>query len=193
MKREKNPNQKAFKIITPKKQIVLAKPKETPAPVCDTASAVSFAMSIAQEMKQRQREIDEAKKTEPGIVYQNRNQQYSAKDLEQFKTRLLDVRDEILDNTNAIRTTVGIDEADDIEPDGGDGTNQSMRLDAIGQIEKSNKTLVSIEEALRRIDDGSYGVCMTCGSLIAKERLLHSPFVKSCTVCQQQMENEARP
>ena len=60
MKREKNPNQRAFKIVT-KKQIVITKPTDEPIPEIDTAKAVAFAMSIAQEMKQRQREADEAK------------------------------------------------------------------------------------------------------------------------------------
>ena len=60
MKREKNPNQRAFKIVT-KKQIVISKPAEEPVPEIDTAKAVAFAMSIAQEMKQCQREADEAK------------------------------------------------------------------------------------------------------------------------------------
>ena len=62
MKREKNPNQKAFKIVT-KKQIVISKPTEEPIPEIDTAKAVAFAMSIAQEMKQCQREADEAKES----------------------------------------------------------------------------------------------------------------------------------
>ena len=61
MKHEKNPNQKAFKIISAKKQISVARPEEPPAPEIDTKKAVAFAMAIAQEMKQRQREADEAK------------------------------------------------------------------------------------------------------------------------------------
>ena len=63
MKHEKNPNQKAFKIINAKKQISITKPDEPPAPEIDTAKAVAFAMSIAQEMKQCQREADEAKES----------------------------------------------------------------------------------------------------------------------------------
>ena len=191
MKREKNPNQKAFKIIT-KKQIVITKPAEEPIPEVDTAKAVAFALSIAQEMKQRQREADEAKKSESTIVYKNRNQQYSDADLECFRKKLLAARVEIAGRSSTIGDTIGLNSADDVEPDGGDGSTQSMRLDALSHMEKSSRTINEIDEALGRISDRTYGICMTCGSLIDRNRLVHSPFVKSCTRCQQTLENEAR-
>ena len=49
-----------------------------------------------------------------------------------------------------------------------------------------------IDEALGRIADRTYGICMTCGSLIDRKRLVHSPFVKACTRCQQALENESK-
>ena len=56
----------------------------------------------------------------------------------------------------------------------------------------SSRTINDIDEALARIADRTYGVCMTCGNLIDKNRLIHSPFVKTCTGCQQTLENEAK-
>ena len=55
-------------------------------------------MAIAQEMKQRQREADEAKKSAATIVYKNRNQQYSDSDLECFRKKLLAARVEFADH-----------------------------------------------------------------------------------------------
>ena len=192
MKREKNPNQKAFKIVNVKKQISVAKPAEPPPPEVDTAKAVAFAMSIAQEMKQRQREADEAKKFEATVVYKNRNQQYSDADLESFRRKLLAARVEIAGKSSTIGDTIGLNSADDVEPDGGDGSTQSMRLDALSHMEKSSRTINEIDEALGRIADRTYGICMTCGSLVDRNRLVHSPFVKTCTRCQQALENEAK-
>ena len=192
MKREKNPNQRAFKIVNDKKQINLVKPAEEPIPEIDTAKAVAFAMSIAQEMKQRQHEADEARKAEPTITYKKRNVQYSDADLENFRKKLIAAREEIAGNSATIRDTVALNAADDIEPDGGDGSTQSMRLDALSHMEMSSRTINDIDEALSRITDCSYGVCMTCGNLIDKNRLVHSPFVKTCTLCQQTLENEAK-
>ena len=192
MKREKNPNQKAFKIINVKKQISVAKPAEPPPPEIDTAKAVAFAMSIAQEMKQRQREADEAKKSETGIVFKKRNVKYSDADLENFRKKLLAARTEITEKSSSVKDTIGLNAADDIEPDGGDGSTQSMRLDALSHMEKSSRTINEIDEALGRIADRTYGICMTCGCLIDRNRLVHSPFVKTCMACQRALESEAK-
>lgn len=187
MKREKSPNQVMPVMV--KKPIKIVKPPEEPVPEIDTEKAVSFAMSIAMEMKQRQREADAARAEETEIVFKKRNQQYSDKDLEVFRQKLVSVREEFADSTVSTRDAASLNDADDVEPDGGDGTNQSMRVDAINRLEKTNRSINEIDEALRRIDDGTYGVCLTCGCLIAKERLQHSPFVKTCTECQQKLES----
>lgn len=54
-------------------------------------------------------------------------------------------------------------------------------LDEIG-----NETLHSIEQinaALKRIDEGEYGICDSCGSEIAQERLLILPETTFCVKC----------
>ena len=98
----------------------------------------------------------------------------------------------IVEKSSSVKDTIGLNAADDIEPDGGDGSTQSMRLDALSHMEKSSRTINEIDEALGRISDRTYGICMTCGNLIDRNRLVHSPFVRACTRCQQTLENEAR-
>jgi len=186
MKREKNPNQVMPAMV--KKPVKVVKQEEEPVPEIDTAKAVAFAMSIAMEMKQRQREADAARAEETEIVFKKRNLQYSQKDLDAFRKKLLVARDEFADSTASTRDAASLHSSDDVEPDGGDGTNQTLRVEAINRLDKTHRTINDIDEALQRIDDGSYGVCLTCGCLIAKERLLHSPFVKTCTECQQKLE-----
>ena len=82
----------------------------------------------------------------------------------------------------------GFNGADDHEADGGDGTNQTLRLQALGQVGSINRTIQKIDEALHRIEDGSYGVCTSCGQLIRKPRLINQPFVLTCMECQSAME-----
>ena len=188
MKSDRNPNQKAFRIV--RKPVVVAKPAEPPPPEIDTAKAVAFAMSIAQEMKQRQRAESEAKEEIAKTADAGRNQRYSAAALKAFEQELLTTREALAASTNTLKNTAGLNETDDdVEPDGGDGTSQTMRLNALSQVEKANKSINEIDEALHRVADGSYGVCISCGRLIAKERLMHSPFVKTCTACQQALES----
>ena len=149
MKREKNPNQKAFKIINKKSPVILPKPpvEEVGANIGSEAN-VSFAMSIALQMKEQQRKADEA---EAAIVHKKRNVQYSDADLENFRKKLLAARVEITEKSSSVKETIGLNTADDIEPDGGDGSTQSMRLDALSHMEKSNRMINDIDEALSRI------------------------------------------
>jgi DnaK suppressor protein len=49
-----------------------------------------------------------------------------------------------------------------------------------------------IDDALERIEDGSYGVCESCGLEVAEERLEAMPFTRLCHDCQQEQEREAR-
>ena len=187
MKNERNPNQKAFTVVHKTAPVAKPAPAE-PAPEIDTAKAVAFAMSIAQEMKLRQKAADEANRKDDLSSKAIEPQHYSEDALDLFKSKLLATRDELRKNALTMKEAAGLNDSDDIEPDGGDGTNQSMRLNALSQLEKVNKTINDIDDALRHVENGTYGVCVSCGRLIAKERLLQRPFVKTCTTCQQALE-----
>ena len=50
----------------------------------------------------------------------------------------------------------------------------------------------NIDDALQRIEEGTYGVCDACGLEIAEERLTAMPFTRLCRDCQQEQEREAR-
>jgi len=47
------------------------------------------------------------------------------------------------------------------------------------------RTIGEIDAALLRIDDGSYGSCVHCGSPIPTERLVVRPFAAGCVTCQE--------
>jgi DnaK suppressor protein len=49
-----------------------------------------------------------------------------------------------------------------------------------------------IDDALGRMDEGTYGVCESCGLEIAEERLEAMPFTRLCRDCQQDQEREAK-
>jgi len=48
--------------------------------------------------------------------------------------------------------------------------------------------LAQIERALARIDDGTYGVCESCGNPIGKMRLMAFPRATLCMTCKQREE-----
>lgn len=175
--------------------IVKAQPK--PVVLTDTSKAIAFAMSIAEEMKRSARNEDESRRENeirlsrrPTTRAQGKNtNKFPASDLKEFRKRLLDARETALKGVDAMKAT-GFNESGDHEADGGDGTNQTLRLQALGQMGNINRTIQQIEEALHRIDDGTYGVCTACGQLIRKPRLLNQPFVLTCMECQSEMERQ---
>lgn len=52
------------------------------------------------------------------------------------------------------------------------------------------KELKEIEDALKRISAGTYGVCEMCDEAIAIGRLRAKPFAKFCTPCREIYESE---
>ncbi len=53
--------------------------------------------------------------------------------------------------------------------------------------------LVRVELALKRIDDKSYGLCLSCQKMITKQRLKAVPYAELCISCQQDQEKTSRP
>ena len=175
-----------------------ARPQVVQKPTFDTAKGVAFAMSIAREMKRAAVTVEKSSAND-GIRLTRRpttrtqgsqTEKFPAADLKDFRRRLLDARARALSGVTAIKSD-GFNSEDDHEADGGDGTAQTLRLQALGQMGSINRTIQQIDEALHRIDDGTYGVCTACGQLIRKPRLLNQPFVLMCMECQAEMEREA--
>ena len=189
---------KVIKRVPPRivKKVPLApKPVEEEFTPIDTAKAVAFAMSIAMEMKKSAAKAD-LQHTENEIRLSRRpttrtqgkdTVKFPASDLKDFRRRLLEARANALNGVSVMKAT-GFNESDDHEADGGDGTNQTLRLQALGQMGSINRTIQQIDEALHRIEDGTYGVCTSCGQLIRKPRLINQPFVLTCMECQSAME-----
>jgi DnaK suppressor protein len=50
------------------------------------------------------------------------------------------------------------------------------------------KILQAIEEALRRIDQGTFGVCRDCGEMIAEARLNAIPWTRVCISCKEKQK-----
>ena len=51
--------------------------------------------------------------------------------------------------------------------------------------ENSEHVLTGIDDALDRIDDGTFGTCTRCGKQIAEERLEAMPYATRCIDCKR--------
>ncbi|MEZ5304010.1 MAG: TraR/DksA C4-type zinc finger protein [Verrucomicrobiales bacterium] len=61
---------------------------------------------------------------------------------------------------------------------------------ALSLLSKEQDALYEIEEALKRIDKGTYGVCEMSGEKIPHARLEAIPFARFTMECQEQIEKE---
>jgi DnaK suppressor protein len=59
--------------------------------------------------------------------------------------------------------------------------------------ERRANRLAELDEMLRRLDEGSYGICDKCGERIPFARLRAIPSARYCVACQEQEEWNAPP
>src|SRR5512139_2268327 len=58
--------------------------------------------------------------------------------------------------------------------------------------DRERDKLQAIQDALERVEAGTYGVCESCDADIAEGRLTALPFTRLCVTCQGEREKEAK-
>ncbi len=59
-------------------------------------------------------------------------------------------------------------------------------------LDAQRETVKKIDAALRRIKEGTYGICAECGDEIGDQRLHVIPFATLCRECQEDIERRRR-
>ncbi len=70
------------------------------------------------------------------------------------------------------------------------GTDAMEKEMAFMLASKSGRFVYHIDEALRRIEDGSYGRCVVCNDWISKDRLVAVPHARLCIECKSAEEDK---
>lgn len=113
------------------------------------------------------------------------------RDLESFKHLLADRRKELL--SDAERTVSRMTTGKENFPEPADRAALESDRNATLRIrDRERKLLAKIEEALERIDDGSYGICEACGEDISVERLRARPVTTLCIQCKSDQEEREK-
>ena len=86
----------------------------------------------------------------------------------------------------AARLGDAVGDAGDDSADAGAKTFQ--REHELALTENARELLAQTERVLAKIDDGSYGVCESCGEPIGKARLQAFPRATLCVACKQREE-----
>lgn len=122
----------------------------------------------------------------------------SKKDLKYFEDKLLEERKKLSGQLGYLEKTMTQTQRDA----GGDlsaysfhmadmGTDAMEREKAFLFASAEGKLLYNVDQALRRLYRGEFGVCASCGKDIGKPRLDAIPHANFCVDCQEKQEKEA--
>ncbi len=71
-------------------------------------------------------------------------------------------------------------------------SSESDQSFSIRLRERERKLLAKIDEAIGRLDDGTYGICESCGGEIGEGRLRARPVTTLCIKCKTEQEELER-
>ncbi|MBX6393946.1 MAG: TraR/DksA C4-type zinc finger protein [Burkholderiales bacterium] len=103
---------------------------------------------------------------------------------ERYKTLLEEVREKL----RAARVPTGSDQADALIEEGDMALADLLSHTSMLEGQRDVQELQSIEGALERIKDGSFGTCVHCGNEIERPRLKVHPTAVRCMRCQEDYE-----
>ena len=115
--------------------------------------------------------------------------EWTKKDLKEFKNLIIEKRNKVLNeleeakkraddarNNNSVNAIYSSHMADA-------STDQQELEKNYYWMDRENKFLQYLNRALEMIEEGSFGMCKTCGELIDKERLEEVPHTSKCFKC----------
>ncbi len=109
------------------------------------------------------------------------------KDVEQFKTILLNQLEELL--SHADDTVSGMTTPKENFPDPTDRASLEADRNFMLRIrDRESKLIKKIKKAIARIENGTFGICEKCGEDIAKKRLDARPVTTQCIECKTKEE-----
>ncbi|MDH7598109.1 MAG: TraR/DksA C4-type zinc finger protein [Sedimentisphaerales bacterium] len=116
-------------------------------------------------------------------------------ELEYFRSLLMQKRQEILSNVKAMEEETLKRERTDLSNmplHMGDIGSDTFELDnALTLVDSERQLLEEIDEALERIEQGTYGICLGSGRPISKKRLQAIPWTKYSIEYATEMERSA--
>jgi RNA polymerase-binding protein DksA len=115
---------------------------------------------------------------------------YSKAELERFKKIILEKRKEILEELESLKSTMMDVTTGQYEIENStyslhmeQGTDAMEREKTFLFASREGKFLNYLDDALKRIEQGTYGFCTECGNLIDRERLEAVPHAHQCIDC----------
>lgn len=114
----------------------------------------------------------------------------TAADLKRYREMLLVLRRELAGDISHLEADAFLNDgerpsADNPADIGSDSFAQEFSLEL---LQRDGEALDQVEEALQRLDAGTFGRCEGCNEWIVKARLETLPFARNCIECQRAEE-----
>jgi DnaK suppressor protein len=107
--------------------------------------------------------------------------------LEMFRTMLVQKINELL--SEAGKTVSEMTSGKENFPDPNDRASlESDRNFELRIRDRERKLIMKMQEAIKRIDNGGYGICDVCGGPISEKRLMARPVTTECIDCKTKAE-----
>lgn len=125
---------------------------------------------------------------------------FNKKDLEKYKKVLQDIRRKV---SGDLQHLEGDSLNNNQRESSGDLSGYSFHMAdmatdnfdrefTLGLASNEQQILNMVDDALRRIDDGNYGICESCKKPIPAKRLAAMPHAPLCIKCQEEEEKKKR-
>lgn len=72
------------------------------------------------------------------------------------------------------------------------GSDTNLMEHTAMMLESEREKIRLLNDAMRRIQDGTFGICEMCGELISDQRLEILPYATLCINCKEKMEEKKR-
>lgn len=123
-----------------------------------------------------------------------------ANERKQFREKLIKLRSDLTDEINKIRnetlTKSNRDSSGDLSgyslhmaDQASDNFDREFSLDL---AHNEREILYRIDSALKRLEEKSYGGCVSCKKAISKKRLKAVPYAELCITCQEAQEKTSK-
>jgi DnaK suppressor protein len=95
--------------------------------------------------------------------------------------------------SEAEKTVAGMTDTEETFPDPTDrATLESDRNFMLRIRDRERKLIMKIREAMQRMEDGTFGLCESCGDEIGIDRLKARPVTTLCIECKRRQEANER-
>lgn len=102
-----------------------------------------------------------------------------------LKAKRSELRTDIHSRVSSLQVDRGGDRMDEVR-------SMAERNATVEDVVRMSRLLDLIEEATKRIDAGTFGVCLECGERVPRKRLELVPWTAYCVACQELSEHAHR-